>query len=128
MNKAAAVTFCAGILAASISANSARSQSVCPRGSAGFIQAGGQTICIGGSADLPRNPVPRQQPTTDSSKTPNLELDSTLNTIDLRFRDKNTESACGWTNIAIMEANRSGASVEQSALIKGYAKRCNLRY
>jgi hypothetical protein len=127
MNKAAAVTFCAGILAASISANSARSQSVCPRGSAGFIQAGGQTICIGTSSDLPQNPQQRQPAATTTASTTNPDVDVNLNDADQSFRNGDTKLGCQWVGNAISAA-RQGVSSQQSSQLKSYAKRCNLRY
>lgn len=135
MIKAAAVTFCAGILAGLINANAANSQSLCQRGSTGFIQAGGKTICIGGSPGLPESP--RQRPSAATSNRPkvdtnakgyNRDLDSPLNEASLRFREGRTESACGFASFAISETNSSGASAEQSLQLKDYAKRCNLRY
>jgi hypothetical protein len=119
-----------GIFAIFTSAKANQGGHVCPRGSTGFIQVGNRSVCL--------SPDPQQRPAAATTrKTPqpaapkaaaNRELDNDLNTADLRFRDGNIKSACGWVSIAISSANRDGASTEQASQLKDYAKRCNLRY
>ena len=102
----------------------------------GFIKAGSQRTCIfrpreavAPQAEAGEAPAAAEQTAQGGS---NANIDQSLNSADLSFREGDTKIGCQYVSLAIRYSTdykgNNVASENQRQQLRQYASRCNLRY
>jgi hypothetical protein len=127
------IAACLGVLTEPFSARANPIYQECGPNGAGFIKVGGQITCISkeGATQVPQAGAGAKTGKTAQGGT-NPNVDQTLNSADLAFREGDKNIACQWVGNAINwstdHKGRNTASENQRQQLREYARRCNLRY